>query len=69
MLKPLMCGGFNLEIAVMWFSSGNTKSVLHTDAIENINCIFDGHKDIVFVDKVRDTPHWKILLPSGGSSE
>ncbi|KAI0242747.1 hypothetical protein LSAT2_011403 [Lamellibrachia satsuma] len=51
MLKPIMCGGFHLEVAVIWFSSGNTKSVLHTDSIENINCIFDGDKDIVFVDK------------------
>ncbi|KAI0221585.1 hypothetical protein LSAT2_027102 [Lamellibrachia satsuma] len=51
MLKPIMCGGFHLEVAVIWFSSGNTKSVLHTDSVENINCIFDGDKDIVFVDK------------------
>ena len=28
----------------MWFSSGGTKSVLHTDSYENINCLFSGSK-------------------------
>ena len=62
MLKPLMCGGFTLEVAVLWFSSGNTKSVLHKDNVENINCIFDGDKDIVFVDKVSVSQTHVIML-------
>ncbi|CAD5125672.1 DgyrCDS13874 [Dimorphilus gyrociliatus] len=42
--KSLRCGGFlrNLQLLVMWFSSGGTKSVLHSDSIDNINCLFDG---------------------------
>ena len=34
----------------MWFSSGNTKSVIHTDDYENILCIIDGKKDVILVD-------------------
>jgi hypothetical protein len=34
----------------MWFSSGNTKSVIHTDDYENILCIIDGTKDLVLID-------------------
>ena len=67
MLKPLMCGGFTLEVAVLWFSSGNTKSVLHKDNVENINCIFDGDKDIVFVDKVSVNRHQVIWAGTGFS--
>ena len=52
--KPILCGGFEqlLQDAVVWFSSGGTKSVLHSDGIDNINCIFDGTKEMVFFDKV-----------------
>ena len=55
LLKCLMCGGFTqgLVSTVMWYSSGGTKSVLHYDSVDNINCIFDGRKEIFFVDKVR----------------
>ncbi|KAI0233046.1 hypothetical protein LSAT2_016682 [Lamellibrachia satsuma] len=67
MLKPIMCGGFHLEVAVIWFSSGNTKSVLHTDSIENINCIFDGDKDIVFVDKKYKDEVEKVGWQADGS--
>lgn len=35
---------------VMWYSSGGTKSVVHTDSVENINCLFRGDKTLVFVD-------------------
>ncbi|GAB1602999.1 bifunctional peptidase and arginyl-hydroxylase JMJD5-like [Argonauta hians] len=49
---------------VMWFSSGGTKSVIHTDSLDNINCLFRGDKDIVFVDpKYKD----KIKLSTHGS--
>lgn len=34
----------------MWFSSGNTKSVLHTDDYENILCVIDGVKNLKLVD-------------------
>ena len=35
----------------MWFSSGGTKSVLHQDdGLENINCLFAGTKEFLFID-------------------
>lgn len=53
--KCLLCGGFTdyLSTAVMWFSSGGTKSVLHNDQFENINCLYDGSKELYMVDKVK----------------
>lgn len=49
----LQCGGFqNLqETVVLWFSSGGTKSHLHRDMLDNINCLLDGKKEIIFIDK------------------
>ncbi|KAL3866847.1 hypothetical protein ACJMK2_044106 [Sinanodonta woodiana] len=49
----LQCGGFekNLDFSVMWFSSGETKSVLHYDGADNINCLLDGKKEFVLIDK------------------
>jgi len=35
---------------VMWFSSGGTKSVLHNDDVDNINCLFSGTKELLFID-------------------
>jgi len=32
-----------------WFSSGGTSSVLHKDGFENMNCVMDGNKDMVFI--------------------
>ncbi|ELU08556.1 hypothetical protein CAPTEDRAFT_211217 [Capitella teleta] len=51
--RPLQCGGFQniLELGVIWFSSGGTKSVLHADGVDNINCLFDGHKSLIMIDK------------------
>uniref|UniRef100_H2YPV1 JmjC domain-containing protein n=2 Tax=Ciona savignyi TaxID=51511 RepID=H2YPV1_CIOSA len=55
--KCLLCGGYTnyLNTMVMWFSSGGTKSVLHNDGFENINCLYDGSKELVMIDqKYRD---------------
>lgn len=54
LLSCLLCGGFtrNLRDAVLWFSSGGTKSVLHNDGVDNINCLMSGSKDIFLFDKV-----------------
>ena len=54
LLQSLHCGGFTkvLQDAVMWFSSGGTKSVLHFDAVDNINCLFSGSKQLFLIDKV-----------------
>ena len=35
---------------MMWFSSGDTKSVTHTDDYENILCVFSGIKEVILVD-------------------
>jgi hypothetical protein len=35
---------------MLWFSSGGTKSVTHTDDYENIMCLFAGTKEFVMVD-------------------
>ena len=44
-----------LQDIVMWFSSGGTKSVLHSDNVDNINCLFSGEKELYMVDKVNFT--------------
>ena len=34
----------------MWFSSGGTKSVVHTDSVDNLNCLYRGKKEFIMVD-------------------
>ena len=42
---------YSLWLQVMWFSSGGTKSVLHfDDGLDNINCLFRGTKELLFID-------------------
>jgi len=43
-----------------WFSSGGTVSVLHKDNFENINCLLDGKKELLFFDKKLSVErlHW-----------
>ncbi|KAJ8299861.1 hypothetical protein KUTeg_022608 [Tegillarca granosa] len=59
----LYCGGFQKVInsVVTWFSSGSTKSVLHTDDQDNINCLLDGKKDLILFDK-----KYKPLIEADG---
>ncbi|XP_061166543.1 bifunctional peptidase and arginyl-hydroxylase JMJD5-like [Saccostrea echinata] len=49
----LQCGGFQnfLFAMIMWFSSGDTKSHLHYDSLDNMNCLLDGEKEFIFFDK------------------
>ena len=51
----LQCGGLQgaIKSVLMWFSSGGTKSVLHNDGLDNINCLLDGSKDLIMFNKVR----------------
>ena len=60
MLPVLSCGGYVnlLQDIVMWFSSGGTKSVLHSDNVDNINCLFSGEKELYMVDKVTFVHLW-----------
>ena len=39
-----------LSSQVIWFSSGGTKSVLHNDDVDNINCLFRGQKELLFAN-------------------
>ncbi|XP_064650188.1 bifunctional peptidase and arginyl-hydroxylase JMJD5-like isoform X2 [Lineus longissimus] len=52
--RPLQCGGFQrmLVDAVLWLSSGGTKSVLHNDEFNNFNCLLEGRKEIILIDQV-----------------
>ena len=37
----------------MWFSSGGSKSFLHMDTVDNVNCMISGVKEWFIVDLVR----------------
>ncbi|XP_070561489.1 2-oxoglutarate and iron-dependent oxygenase JMJD4-like [Ptychodera flava] len=58
LLPCITCGGFTrgLQDAVLWFSSGGTKSFLHMDTVDNINCMMSGTKEWFFVD-IRESHH------------
>ncbi|KAI0242746.1 Lysine-specific demethylase JMJ30 [Lamellibrachia satsuma] len=53
LLRPVLCGGWqdHIEDAIVWMSGGGTQSVLHSDGMENINCLLDGHKQLIMMDK------------------
>ena len=36
---------------MMWYSSGDTKSVVHVDSYENIFCVVRGRKTFTLVDQ------------------
>jgi len=43
---------FWFKDTVMWFSSGGSKSFLHMDTVDNINCMISGVKEWFIVDLV-----------------
>ena len=57
--RPLLCGGFldNLSAVIIWFSSGGTNSVLHTDSFENFHCLLSGKKKFVMIE-----PHYSTVI-------
>ena len=57
--RPLSCGGFrdHMMYVYMWFSSGGTKSVLHTDSFENMHCLVSGRKEFVLIE-----PHHSTVI-------
>nr|CAB3262760.1 uncharacterized protein LOC100182837 [Phallusia mammillata] len=57
---PLNCEKVkkNLADTVMWFSSGGTKSVLHNDDVDNINCLYRGNKTLTFVSPFQTDEDW-----------
>lgn len=54
----------------MWFSSGGTKSVLHNDDVDNINCLFSGTKELLFIDykKYKNKVCWTVILQAWENS-
>ena len=52
-LPCLMCGSFKKRLLEVnyWMSSGGTKSILHRDADNAINCLFSGRKDWILIDR------------------
>ncbi|XP_014661936.1 PREDICTED: jmjC domain-containing protein 7-like isoform X2 [Priapulus caudatus] len=69
LLRCLLCGGFTrlLQDTIMWLNSGGTKSVLHYDDVDNINCVLDGDKKVLLVDK-NDAHHIDMDRAEGGYS-
>ncbi|RDD36086.1 Lysine-specific demethylase 8 [Trichoplax sp. H2] len=67
MLPCVSCGGFaeRLLDIVMWFSSGGTKSVLHNDGSENLNCLFRGSKELIMINK---NVNYNALFDNSGFS-
>lgn len=58
-----------LADAIMWFSNGGTKSVLHfDDGFDNINCLFRGTKELLFIDYDKYKHMVTIDFPAGGYS-
>ncbi|EDV25232.1 Lysine-specific demethylase 8 [Trichoplax sp. H2] len=47
----LACDVIKYVDEVMWFSSGGTKSVLHNDDVDNVNCLIRGKKELIFINK------------------
>jgi lysine-specific demethylase 8 len=59
----LSCGGFldNANTVFMWFSSGGTKSVLHTDSFHNMHCVVSGEKRFIMIPP----EYTKVIGPEG----
>jgi len=71
LLPPVLrCGNIKSELSMMlmWFSSGGTKSVLHQDSFENINCLFRGKKRLLIAEYPKYKKEVVIDRPNGYSS-
>lgn len=53
---------------VVWMSSGGTKSVLHNDDLDNINCLFRGSKHLLMINPDKYKGKVPIDHPNGGYS-
>lgn len=70
MPPPLKCEETRdlMSSQVTWFSSGGTKSVIHNDDVDNINCLYRGTKSLLFVDYNKYKKFVRIDRPEGGYS-
>lgn len=52
---PLLCNSVTSHLvnSLLWISGGGTKSVLHNDNVDNINCIFSGRKEFLLLNYTR----------------
>ncbi|XP_065174434.1 uncharacterized protein LOC135804481 [Sycon ciliatum] len=57
LLHNVLCGGYTKFVSMtnVWFSSGGTKSVLHNDDADNINCVLSGNKEFFMAHKKYET--------------
>jgi len=69
--SPLRCEETKklLVDTVTWFSSGGTKSVLHNDDVDNINCLIRGKKQLMFISYEKYKTKVDIDRPEGGYSD
>nr|XP_009858838.1 uncharacterized protein LOC100182837 [Ciona intestinalis] len=69
--NPLKCKEVMAKLAdtVMWYSDGGTRSVLHNDDVDNINCLYRGNKTLVFVNRFDTDNEWvnKVIDHPEGS--
>lgn len=54
--------------ALMWYSSGGTHSVVHTDSVDNINCLYRGRKEFILVDPSKYGDKVDLDRPEGSYS-
>uniref|UniRef100_H2YUZ2 JmjC domain-containing protein n=2 Tax=Ciona savignyi TaxID=51511 RepID=H2YUZ2_CIOSA len=69
--EPLKCEEVRTRLSdtVMWYSNGGTKSVLHNDDVDNINCLYRGNKTLTFVNRFDTDQEWvdKVIDHPDGS--
>merc|ERR1719453_514503 len=65
-LPVMYCGGFSNFLGVhrLWIGRGGSRSVVHRDDAENINCLFAGRKRIALVH-----PIWREVLEAHPNAE
>jgi len=70
MPPPLRCNNTRKLMLdhVTWMSTGGTKSVLHNDDLDNINCLFRGSKELLFINPNKYEGKVPIDRPQGGYS-
>ncbi|XP_021377379.1 tRNA wybutosine-synthesizing protein 5-like isoform X2 [Mizuhopecten yessoensis] len=68
---PLQCQYLvekGLVEALMWYSSGGTNSVVHTDSVDNINCLYRGKKEFILIDPSKYGDKVDLDHPEGSYS-
>jgi len=53
----------HIEVLNIWWSSGGTKSVIHKDGAENLNCLIQGTKRVIFW-----SPAYSLAIEESGKA-